>query len=138
MSPAHTVRAQVALRLIRPGRPVVPVLATLRYDVRDPWAVAATFQECGRDGAEVSWLFGRQLLTDGLAGPVGAGDVAIRPVDGGVRLALRSPTGAALVEGDREEVVDFLQRTYLLVPTGHEAGCVDLDAELALLLSPGR
>ena len=45
--------------------------------------------------------------------------------------------GSALFEIDRDALVEFLQQTYLAVPTGAEEDVVDLDAELALLLSRG-
>ena len=51
-----------------------------------------------------------------------------------VNLAMASPSGAALFEIERDELVAFLQQTYLAVPTGWEADVVDLDLELALLL----
>ena len=52
-----------------------------------------------------------------------------------VNLAMASPSGAALFEIDRDDLVEFLQKTYLAVPTGSESEVVDLDAELALLLA---
>jgi hypothetical protein len=48
---------------------------------------------------------------------------------------MASPSGAALFEIERDDVVAFLQQTYLAVPTGTEEDVVDLDAELALLLA---
>jgi len=51
-----------------------------------------------------------------------------------VNLAVASPSGSALFELDRNDLVEFLQQTYLAVPTGLEGDAVDLDAELALLL----
>ncbi|MCW2706922.1 MAG: sporulation and cell division protein SsgA, partial [Frankiales bacterium] len=80
-----------------------------------------------------------QLLTDGVAAAVGEGDVRVWPAlhgaDRVVNLAMASPSGAALFEIDRDGLVEFLQQTYEAVPTGAEDEVVDLDAELALLLS---
>jgi hypothetical protein len=130
-----TITAQLELQLVVPGADSLPLLAGLRYDVTDPWAVTVSF-ETG-DGA-VQWLFARQLLTDGIAFPVGEGDIRVWPslTDGErlVTLAMESPSGSAMFEINRDSLVAFLQQTYLAVPTGHEGADVDLDAELALLL----
>jgi len=142
MSRIATVRTELELRLVVPGGPSLPVLADLRYSADDPWAVRVAFQtgaqtEDGGDGI-VEWMFARQLLTDGIAGTVGEGDIRVWPAMAGgervVNLAMASPSGSALFEIDRDELVEFLQQTYLAVPTGSEEDVVDLDAELALLL----
>jgi len=131
-----TITAELALRLVVPGSPALPVLASLRYDAADPYAVHVGF----RTGAEevVEWTFARQLLTDGVTHEVGEGDVQVWPAhsDGGalVCLALSSPSGRALFEVPLTELVEFLSATYLAVPTGCESDYVDLEAELALLL----
>lgn len=141
MNHIATVRTELELRLVVPGGPSLPVLADLRYAAADPWAVRVAFQtgaDADGDGV-VEWLFARQLLTDGVAGAVGDGDVRVWPaVSGGdrvVHLAMASPSGSALFEIDRDGLVAFLQQTYLAVPTGSEAAAVDLDAELAQLLT---
>mgnify|MGYP001788761763 CR=1 FL=1 len=48
---------------------------------------------------------------------------------------MTSPSGSALFEIDRYALVEYLQQTYLAVPTGSEQDVVDLDAELALLFA---
>jgi hypothetical protein len=138
MSHIATVTTELELQLVVPGGPSLPVLAGLRYDSNDPWAVRVTFQTGGEGDGVVEWMFARQLLTDGVAGAAGEGDVRVWPSehDGErvVNLAMASPSGAALFEIDRNALVEFLQQTYLAVPTGSEEEVVDLDAELALLL----
>ncbi len=138
-----TVRTELELRLVVPGGPSLPVLADLRYAADDPWAVRVAFQtgarnEDGSGDGVVEWMFARQLLTDGVSGTVGEGDIRVWPaLSGGERvinLAMASPSGSALFEIDRDELVEFLQQTYLAVATGCEDKVVDLDAELALLL----
>lgn len=135
----HTTRVttELELRLVVSGGPSLPVLATLRYDARDPWAVRIVFQT-GEDGEGVEWLFARQLLTDGVARPAGQGDVRVWPApdrrDRVVHLAMASPSGSALFEIHRDDLVTFLQSTYLVVANGGEEQVVDLDDELALLL----
>ena len=140
MTSIATVRAELELRLVVPGGPSLPVLADLRYAADDPWAVRVAFQVgSGQDGdGTVEWMFARQLLTEGIAGAVGEGDVRVWPSVSGrervINLAMASPSGSALFEIDRDALVEFLQQTYLAVATGTEEDVVDLDAELALLL----
>jgi hypothetical protein len=138
MSHIATVTAELELRLVVPGGPSLPVLAGLRYDSNDPWAVRVAFQTGGEGDGVVEWMFARQLLTDGVAQAVGEGDVRVWPALHGdervINLAMASPSGAALFEIDRDALVEFLQQTYLAVPTGSEEDVVDLDAELRLLL----
>ena len=140
MSRIATVRTELALRLVVPGGPSLPVVADLGYAADDPWAVRVAFQVggAGDRGSVVEWLFARQLLTGGISGTVGEGDVRVWPSTGGrervVNLAMASPSGSALFEIDRDALTQFLQQTFLAVPTGTEEAVVDLDAELALLL----
>jgi hypothetical protein len=139
MSHIATVTADLELHLVVPGGPSLPVVAGLRYESADPWAVRVAFHTGGDGDGIVEWMFARQLLTDGIAQACGEGDVRVWPGlhDGErvVNLAMASPSGAALFEIDRDALVEFLQQTYLAVPTGHESESVDLDAELATLLS---
>ena len=139
MSDIASVTAELELRLVVPGGPSLPVLAGLRYGADDPWAVRVTFQTGGEGDGIVEWMFARQLLTDGVAGAVGEGDVRVWPEMHGservVNLAMASPSGSALFEIDRDDLVEFLQQTYLAVPTGSEGEMVDLDTELAALLA---
>ena len=132
-----TVTGELGLRLVLPDSPALPVLATLRYDVSDPYAIRVSFHT-GDDNSVVEWSFARQLLTDGVTGAVGEGDVRVWPTtrDGRplISLALTSPSGSALFETSIGDVVEFLTRSYAAVPTGCESQYVDMDAELALLL----
>lgn len=138
MDPITSVSTRLELRLVVPGGPSLPVQAGLRYLADDPWAVRVAFQTGADQDAIVEWMFARQLLTDGARAAVGDGDVRVWPSAAGggrvVNLAMASPSGSALFEIDRDELAEFLQRTYLAVPTGGEEQVVDLDAELALLL----
>ena len=135
-----TVTAEMRLQLVVPGSAALPVRAVGRYDVLDPYAITLAFHTGSADSSSdvVEWTFARQLLTDGVATPVGEGDVQVWPSSNGgapvVCLALSSPSGKALFEIPLDELVDFLGRTYSAVPTGDEAEHVDVDAELALLL----
>ncbi len=143
MTDTAVINTELELRLVVPGAPHLPVLADLSYCADDPWAVQVAFRTGTQDRGVVEWLFARQLLTDGVAGPAGEGDVRVWPSEDDrprvgsapvVHLAMASPSGSALFEIDRDDVVEFLQQTYLLVPTGAEHTRVDLDAEMAVLL----
>ena len=133
------VSTELELRLVVPGSASLPVVAGLRYDAGDPYAVHVAFHTgVGGEGDVVEWTFARQLLTDGVTRPVGEGDVQVWPSHSGgkpvVCLALSSPSGRALFEVPLSELVEFLTQTYAAVPTGSESDFVDLDAELALLM----
>ena len=52
-------------------------------------------------------------------------------------LHLRAPSGEALFELSRATLAAFLRETEALVPAGSEAAVLDLDEELATLLSNG-
>jgi hypothetical protein len=139
-SPRPTlVTADLQLRLVVPGASALPVRASMRYDIADPYAVQVSFYTGSGDTSEVvEWTFARQLLTDGVSSPVGEGDVQVWPSSSGTQpvvcLALSSPSGKALFEVPLPALVDFLGTTYAAVPTGGESAYVDVDAELALLL----
>lgn len=136
-----TVDTELVLSLVMPGAAALPVRATVRYDVHDPYAVQVGFHTGSPDPGDndvVEWTFARQLLTDGVTGPAGEGDVQVWPSSNGdapvVCLSLSSPSGRALFEVPLSDLVEFLGRTYAAVPTGDESAYVDVDAEMALLL----
>lgn len=129
------VRADLDLRLVLGPDRSVTVPATLSYAASEPYAVTALFRTADGD---VAWVFGRDLLEDGMSAPAGEGDVAVWPsTSQGTRvicLSLASPSGSALLEADLAAVQAFLDDSYRLVPLGSEGDLLDLDAELAALL----
>ena len=131
-----SVTAEIELRLIVPGSQSLPVIADLTYDHADPYAVRVAFHTGGSDIVE--WTFARSLLTDGVTHPVGEGDVQVWPSHSNghpvVCISLSSPSGRAMFESPLTQLVEFLTRTYAVVPTGSESDYVDVEAELALLL----
>ena len=131
-----SVTASLELRLVVPGNPSLPVMAEVAYDHEDPYAVRVAFHTGGTDVVE--WTFARSLLTDGVTHPVGEGDVQVWPSHSAgkpvVCLSLSSPSGRALFEAPLAQLVEFLTKTYAVVPTGNESDHVDVEAELALLL----
>jgi hypothetical protein len=131
-----SVTAELELRLVVPGSPSLPVTAETSYDREDPYAVRVAFHTGASDTVE--WTFARSLLTDGVTHPVGEGDVQVWPSHSGGRpvvcISLSSPSGRALFEAPLSELVEFLTKSYAVVPTGSESDHVDVEAELALLL----
>jgi hypothetical protein len=127
------VTSRIELRLVVTGATPLPVPADLIYDPTDPYAVRVAFHTGGDEVVE--WTFARSLLTQA----VGIGDVQVWPSQTAGRrtvcVALSSPSGRALFEAALPDIVQFLTRTYSLVPTGNESEYVDVDAELALLFT---
>jgi len=125
------------LRLVVTGATPLPVPADVIYDPSDPYAVRVAFHTGGDEVVE--WTFARSLLTEGVTQAVGVGDVQVWPSQSCGRrtvcVALSSPSGRALFEAALPDIVQFLTRTYALVPTGNESEYVDVDAELVMLLS---
>jgi len=130
-----SVSTSLTLRLVLGGDADVLVPATLAYDSSAPFAVSAVFHTSEGD---VTWVFGRDLLEDGLRTPVGQGDVAVWPSHSQGRrvvcLSLASPSGSALLEAEEPDVVSFLDASFVVTPMGTEMDTLDLDAELAELL----
>jgi len=130
------VSTEIELKLVVSDGPDRPVNAELTYSPADPYAVRVGFHTGGTEVVE--WTFARSLLTDGVTHPVGDGDVQVWPASGTsqpvVCISLSSPSGRALFEAPLTRVVEFLTKTYTLVPTGSESDFVDVESELATLL----
>ncbi len=142
--------ARMTLQLVGPSS-WSEVPARFGYRSDDPFAVHVRFGAVGSgeppDGTEgpepddgVEWLIGRDLLQAGLSHPAGEGDVRLWPAHPPadvLYLELRAPSGHALFELSRAAVAAFLRRTALLVPFGTETSQLEVDDELAALLSGG-
>jgi hypothetical protein len=129
------VRSALALTLVGAETPVL-LTAELEYNVRDPYAVTAVFFAGERP---VRWIFARDMLDEGLVHDVGDGDVQVVPGTDGlgahtIQLRLASPDGVAVLEAASDEVLDFLGRSYALVPPGTESAHLDVDAALEQML----
>jgi hypothetical protein len=117
-----------------------PVRARFRFDAESPLVVCVEFLIAG--GPRVLWRIGRDLLQQGLYSVSGLGDVQIWPshpdVGATARLRLASRDMAALFELPVPALAEWLQRTYELVPAGHELAGIDWDvATTDLLRNPG-
>ncbi len=110
----------------------------LAYDPVDPLAIRLTFHLPG--DPPVSWVFGRELLLDGITRPSGEGDVRVWPVAGldedfmDVCIELRSTEGAAVLRSPAVPLISFLGRTDRALPMGQEHTTADLDRELEAIL----
>ncbi|RPE46897.1 sporulation and cell division protein SsgA [Streptomyces sp. Ag109_O5-1] len=122
-----------------PGeRFVVPT--RLVYEAHDPFAVRFVFHP--DTDYSVQWVMARDLIAQGLSRPSGQGDVRIWPTGSGddaeLNLVLSSPSGVARLTAQLSAVAQWLERTYGLVPAGHETNSFDVDAELSRLLHGTR
>ncbi|MEU6658054.1 SsgA family sporulation/cell division regulator [Streptomyces sp. NPDC046821] len=130
------IEQAVEARLVAaaPRMPTIP--ATLRYDMRDPFAVHMSFPASATlEDVDVSWTFARELLAVGLGEAAGQGDVRVRPY-GFERTVLEfhACEGTAIVHIRTGELRRFLTSTAMLVPVGDEHLYLDLDADLAELM----
>jgi hypothetical protein len=136
MNSSATVSAELGLSLVVPEHGAVPLVASLCYSADDPYAIRMSFH-VGAD-EPVEWIFARELLTAGLEGPAGEGDVQVWPSDEHgtevLNLALSSPFGEAHFEAPRSATAAFLTRTFEMIAAGRENEFLDLDTELDDLL----
>ena len=133
-SVSRTITMQIQLE----GGGSAAMPCTLHYGVADPFAVSATFHS---NAGDVTWVFGRELLVDGLEGPAGSGDIVIEPIVYGtirrVRLQLASPSGEAVMLSPRLALEEFVSATEALLPSGQEWMYLNFDAGLEELLGNG-
>lgn len=131
----NIICAQAMFELTAHDSAPVPVKVELAYNVRDPFAVEASFRT-GNCSAVV-WVFARDLLADGLTEPTGDGDVKVAPKAHDrdrVELSLNSPSGQATFTACAGTLAAFLERTYDAVPPGSEYSWLNLDVALSELL----
>jgi hypothetical protein len=131
------VSQHLLLATVSPIGRVVGLPTTLRYRAADPYAVAFVFHSAGGD---VEWVVARTLLMQGLAAPVGEGDVRVYPAvdddtgDTVTRLEFCSPDGQLVAQADPFAVQTFLTATFAAVPAGSEDRHLDIDGLVELLL----
>lgn len=116
-----------------------PLDASLSYHPSDPYAVWITFHPITGD---VRWAMARSLLSEGLFGPAGEGDIQLWPsVDDDGRAVVMfefcSPDGELIAHVASHELFDFLARTESLVPFGAETVNLDVDSMIDEILNAG-
>ncbi|MDT0611897.1 SsgA family sporulation/cell division regulator [Streptomyces lancefieldiae] len=137
------VRKTLVVQLQTGGADRCPVLAHLSYDAADPFALTVVFSHDGRVLAR--WSLDREMVREGLARPVGVGDVRLRPESRGVWDELRVELlGDVRPDGGRHRAVvfvwaaaveAFLRETHAVVRPGKEE--VDVDDFLAEIMAEG-
>ncbi|MGO9081048.1 MAG: SsgA family sporulation/cell division regulator [Streptosporangiaceae bacterium] len=136
MHSSATVSAELGLSLVVPEHGAVPLVASMYYSADDPFAIRMAFH-VGMD-EPVEWIFARDLLSSGMHGPAGEGDVQVWPSRGRtgevLNLALSSPFGEAHFEAPLSETAAFLRRAFDMIGAGREPEYMDLDGELDDLL----
>lgn len=135
-TPAPVVTRDLQMQVVLDDDNRVSLPATLTYDAHDPYAVNTVFRT--GDG-DISWVFARELLRDGLREAVGEGDVVIRPAHPSrgpvVIFTLSSPSGAARIEGDRHQLQEFVADIFDAVPEGQEWQYLEVDRVINELLT---
>ena len=138
-----TVSAELQLRYVDPRQRTLSLAASLFYSREDPYAIIIAFH-VGED-EPVEWAFARDLLSMGMVGCEGVGDVRVWPSAGSevgapgtvLNLELRSPSGEGHFEAPAKEISDFVRRTCQIVPVGQESAHLNFESELTDLLSQG-
>ncbi|WNO62330.1 SsgA family sporulation/cell division regulator [Streptomyces sp. AM2-3-1] len=138
MKSLRTVVYELPVRLVVSRDLSMPLPMGLQYEASDPYAVRAALYPLGHGGT-VEWFFSRDMLAQALRGHAGHGDVRMWSGEGLGRdvlyIALSPPAGSILLEVPAQGVESFLRETRSVVPPGAESGQLDLDAELAHLLT---
>src|ERR1700684_4618204 len=80
MNSSSTVSAELGLRLVVPQQTIVPLVASLFYSQEDPYAIRIAFH-LGLDETG-EWVFPPDLLSLGIEGGEGLGDVVVWPSSG--------------------------------------------------------
>jgi hypothetical protein len=116
------VTTELSARVLLPCDESVAARVELRYISTDPFAVQMTISVRGIDPC--TWMFGRELLDDGLRRTSGVGAVTIEPCPQAattlLHVTLRDAVISAVLELHSAVVDEFLSRTYETVPRGRE------------------
>lgn len=101
----------------------IPVQVEMAYDEEhDPLAIQMIFKVEGEE--EKCWIMARELIMYGSTSrmPYGTGDIRFRsdPEHNRVLVCLRTPQGHADVGLNREQLIDFLNRTQAVCKLGDE------------------
>jgi hypothetical protein len=134
---AQAITEQMRMEFVDTEGLSTPLNAEFEYDPADPFAVSILFTD---EPVPVRWTFARDLLIEGFYEPTGDGDVHVWPclnTEGAavVVLELSSPSGEVLVQVSSRALSQFIHQMVAMVPRGTEETMVDLEAEIARLLS---
>lgn len=125
----HEVRNISVSNAYVDGDSAGPVAIQLRYASADPFALSVTV-------LGVDWCCARDLLLGALAGiPSGVGDVRIHCDADYAYFDMASPVGRVVASIGRSDAESFAAATLDLVPRGEESDQIDLDVEIAGILT---
>ncbi|BDH52014.1 MULTISPECIES: SsgA family sporulation/cell division regulator [Streptomyces] len=128
----ESVQAEVMMSFLVSEELAFRIPVELRYETVDPYAVRLTFHLPG--DAPVTWVFGRELLVEGVLDAAGDGDVRVCPVGQTatreVHITLQVGSEQALFRVGKAPLLAFLDRTDRLVPLGSERAHADFDSHL--------
>jgi hypothetical protein len=131
------VTTELSARLLQQGTRSAAARIQFQYRSAEPYAVELTIRV--RDQGQITWMFGRDLLDDGLRQHSGVGDVTITPCPQAptalLHVTLRDDIGAADLEMRSEPIAEFLRLTYLQVPQGTEGLFVLIEDDVSALAS---
>jgi hypothetical protein len=109
----------------------------LSYVASDPYAVVMAIMAPG--GEEATWMFSRDLLTEGTRCSSGMGDVTVAPCPEVpadlLHMTLRDDVSAAVMEMPLDPINEFLRSTYELVPAGWEGKFLKVDDDVRAISS---
>ncbi|MFB7758202.1 SsgA family sporulation/cell division regulator [Streptomyces sp. NPDC056121] len=113
----------------------------LRYSRDDPLVVALIVSRPGH--GSVCWVISRDLLSAGLTGTAGIGDITVEPVAEqskplAVLLRVRNERGESRIHIDHQALLLYLEYSHAMMPFGSEAQSRQADAELDQLLDEGQ
>lgn len=132
-----TVAQAVVMQVAVPPEGPQPMKVVLVYDIADPYAVRAEFHIAPE--ARATWVFARQLMSQGLKEATGDGDVRVSPSGVGrdrrVHIVLMAEDCHAHVQAAEVDVVEFLRASYSLCRPGNEHRHLDVSGGLRALLA---
>ena len=135
--PAATVTVDLMAILVSADGDHLPVRAALSYHLSDPYAIHVAFTS--PYGPQIPWVFGRELLVDGMLGSGGVGDVQVwctSPDDQlDVYISLISVHSEALLQFSGAALAAFLGMTYAECLPGDEPLHLDVDVAITRLLA---
>jgi Streptomyces sporulation and cell division protein, SsgA len=129
MQASPVIQQIVCADLVRGRSDRRAVMIELSYDAADPYAVRLAVSTGDAPG---TWAIGRDLLSEGMTRPVGEGEARIWTSPFGPRQVVwirftRQPW-TALIELAMEDLTEFVDQTYKLVPAGSEPLFIDVDS----------
>lgn len=112
--------------------PGFDVLVTLFYERKDPLTIRAYIQDMEDPSSGEPWIFGRDILLDGLDDIAGEACVTVRSVDDDfVSLTLSAADEKLEIFLSKEVIRFFVQQTLYMVPRDEEQVVIpDTVAEL--------